>query len=93
MLWISKAAQLGHPGAQHQLGLRYRRASFNNLRRNELESNLEAFKWFRLAANQGHRASEVELGMISLSLTREQVNEGNQRAAAFVPDCESAVAV
>jgi hypothetical protein len=83
MLWILRAAEQGHAGAQHYLGQRHRRASFKGVPENTLESNLEAYKWFRLAAAQGYEGSDAEFGSIALSMTREQVIEGNQRVAAF----------
>jgi len=82
---IHKLAQEGHPGAQHRLGLRYRRAGFQGLPADRLECNLEAYKWFRLAAAQGYQGSDAASGSMVPGMTREQVTEGNQRAAAF-PD-------
>jgi TPR repeat protein len=57
LMWMQKAAQQGDAGAQHHLGMRHRRASFEGPPKDKLESNLEAYKWFRLAAAQGYRAS------------------------------------
>ncbi len=81
---MGKLAYEGHPGAQHRLGLRHRRASFQGLPAARLECNLEAYKWFRLAAAQGYQGSDTASAGIILGMTREQVTEGNQRAAAFV---------
>jgi len=83
-LWFCRAAQQGHAGAQHNLGLRHRRASFGCLPNDSLESNLEAYKWFRLAAAQGYKPSDAELEQIALILTRDQVSEGDQRADEFI---------
>jgi TPR repeat protein len=83
-LWLCRAARQGHAEAQHSLGLRHRRASFQGLPGDALESNLEAYKWFRLAAAKGYRRSDAELECIALILTREQVREGDQRADRFV---------
>jgi hypothetical protein len=85
MRWMQKAAQLGDAGAQHYLGTKHRRASFTGAPADRLESNLEAFKWFRLAAAQGYRFSEGASQDIAIGLTRAQVDEGNDRAAAACP--------
>lgn len=84
LLWLCRAAEQGHAEAQHSLGLRHRRASFEGQPGDALESNLEAYKWFRLAAAQGYRKSDAELECIALILTREQVGEGDRRADRFV---------
>ena len=84
MMWIRRAAQQGDAGAQHNLGLRCRRASFEELPEDALESNLEAYKWLRLAAAQGYRDSDTESNSIALDMTHEQVAEGDHRAAAFI---------
>lgn len=83
MRWILRAAELGFAGAQHTLGVRHRRASFTGLPDNAVESNLEAYKWFHLAAAQGYKGSDAELENITLRLTREQVLEGDQRASRW----------
>jgi uncharacterized protein len=85
-MWMQMAAQQGDAGAQHHLGLRHRRASFQGRAKEALESNLEAYKWFHLAAAQGYRASDAARDDIALSLTRAQVDEGNHRADACVPE-------
>jgi TPR repeat protein len=84
VMWIRRAAQQGHAGAQHDLGLRNRRSSFAGLPQDALESNLEAYKWFRLAAAQGNQGSDLGFQSIALGLTREQVIEGNRRADTFL---------
>jgi TPR repeat protein len=84
MMWTQRAAQQGDAGAQHSLGLSHRRASFEGLSKDARESNLEAYKWFRLAAAQGYRDSGAAFETISLGLTRAEVAEGEERATAFV---------
>ena len=83
LMWISRAAQQGNAAAQHDLGIRHRRASFEVTPEKALESNLEAYKWFRLASAQGNKRSEPEFERVAVRLTREQVMEGNRRFAAF----------
>jgi hypothetical protein len=89
LMWMQKAAQQGDAGAQHNLGVRHRRASSAGLPEDALESNLEAYKWFSLAAAQGYRNSDTEFAGVALGMTREQVIEGNQRAAAFTVLCSN----
>lgn len=84
MMWFQKAAQQGDAGAQHNLGLRCRRAGFKGSPQEARESRLEAYKWLRLAAAQGYRGSDAAFEGVTLDMTREEVAEGNHRAAAFV---------
>lgn len=81
--WMRRAAQQGDAGAQHNMGSRHRRASFKASPVDALESNLEAYKWFSLAAAQDYRGSDTAYESVALGLTPEQVAEGDDRAAAF----------
>jgi hypothetical protein len=83
--WMHMAAQQGDAGAQYHLGMSHRRDSFDGKSKDALESNLEAYKWFHLAAAQGYRASNAARDDIAIGLTLEQVNEGNHRANACLP--------
>jgi TPR repeat protein len=85
VMWMHMAAQQGDAGAQHHLGMRHRRASFAGLPKDALESNLEAYKWFRLAAAQGYRESATARDDILIGFTLAQVVEGNHRAEACSP--------
>ena len=85
LMWMRMAALQGDAGAQYHLGMRHRRESFEGAPKNALESNLEAYKWFHLAAAQGYRASDTARDGIALGFTREQVVEGNHRASACLP--------
>ena len=84
LFWIGKAATQGNPAAQHDLGLRCRHASFGKLPNDAMESKLEAYKWLRLAASQGHRGSEAAFETVALIMTREEVIQANQRTAEFL---------
>ena len=55
LVWIQKAARQGDAGAQHNLGMRNRRAGFEGSQADAGESRLEAYKWLRLAATQGYQ--------------------------------------
>jgi TPR repeat protein len=91
LMWMRMAALQGDAGAQYHLGLRSRRDSFEGLPKDALESNLEAYKWFRLAAAQGYRASNAACDSIAIGLTRDQVVEGNHRADACIPCPSTAI--
>jgi TPR repeat protein len=91
MMWIKRAAQQGDAGAQNNLGVRHHRASFEGLPEDARESNLEAYKWFRLAAAQGYKGAGSAYECISLGLTRAEVAEGDDRAARFVPGLSNPV--
>jgi uncharacterized protein len=89
--WMRMAALQGDAGAQYHLGMRHRRDSFEGLSKDALESNLEAYKWFHLAAAQGYGASESARDSIAIVLTHEQVMEGNHRASACLPPRENPI--
>ena len=82
--WMRKAAEQGDAGAQFNLGMRYHRASVWGLQLDALESNVEAHKWLQLAAAQGYKGSTEACERMTLGMNREEVAEGNRRAAAFV---------
>jgi len=82
--WMRRAAEGGDAGGQYQLGVRCHRASLDPLRAGGGEFRIEAYKWFHLAAAQGYNDSLTARQRITLSMTRAEVDEGNQRAAAFV---------
>jgi TPR repeat protein len=82
--WIRKAAEQGDAGAQFNLGTRYQQSSISGLQMDAVESRIESYKWFQLAAAQGYKGSVVACESMTLSMTREDVTEGNHRTAAFV---------
>jgi TPR repeat protein len=83
--WMRMAARQGDAGAQHHLGLKCRRASFEGVPKDAVESNVEAYKWFSLAAAQGYGASDAARDDIAVGLTRAQVADGNHRVKSWVP--------
>ena len=83
VMWIRKAAEQGDAGAQFNLGMRQHRASIGALPVDALESRIEAYKWLHLAATQGYKDSETVCGRLTISMTREDVANGNHRAADF----------
>jgi TPR repeat protein len=82
--WFEKAAQQGDAGAQFNLGMRQHRASGTGLPADVLESKIEAYKWFHLAAAQGYKGSDAACERVTLSMSHEELAAGNRRAAAFV---------
>jgi TPR repeat protein len=84
LIWIGKAAERGCSEAQRAMGSRCRRASFQKTPQDALESNLEAYKWFRLASAQGCKESESEFEYLAISMTQEQVIEGNRRVTTLL---------
>ena len=83
--WFLKAAEQGDAGGQLQMGKRCHRGSFAPLAHDARESRIEAYKWFKLAAAQGYRDSERHCEQIGLAMTREERNEGQQRAGMLAP--------
>ena len=82
--WIRKAAYQGDAAAQFNLGMRYHRAGVWGLQQDATESKIEAYKWLQLAAAQGYKGSTEACDRVTLGMTREEVTEGDQGAAAFV---------
>jgi len=89
--WILRAAQQGHAAAQHNLGARCRRAGFKGCPGDVTEAIIEAYKWFGLAAAQGHNGSAGELENLAVRMTARQVLEGDQRIARFLADSPTPV--
>ncbi len=88
-LWIRRSADGGDAGAQFNMGDGCYRESMNPTVNNAAESRIEAYKWDRLAADQGYGASQNSCDTVTLRMTREEVAEGIQRASAFAASRES----
>jgi uncharacterized protein len=84
VMWIRRAADGGDAGAQFNLGNRAYRESMKITESHAAESRIEAYKWYRLAAAQGYGTSQNSCDVVTMSMSREEVQEGNERAAAFV---------
>lgn len=82
-LWMSKAANLGDAGAQHEFGMREHRLSMDEHSEAALELKIEAYKWLLLAAAQGFPGSENGCNFVAMDLTHSAVIEGRRRADAF----------
>jgi TPR repeat protein len=83
-MWFRKAAEQGEAGAQFNLGRSHHRASLGQSPEAALELRIEAYKWLRLAADQGYRGSDSARSSVILSMTHAEVTEGNNRVTAFL---------
>ena len=83
VIWFGRAARQGDAGAQFILGESCHRASLEGARKDAPESRIEAYKWYRLAAAQGYLDSETAYNTLTLNMTRDDVADGNRRAAEF----------
>jgi TPR repeat protein len=83
LMWIQKAADLGDAGAQYRLGVTHQRAVRDGLPENAAESRRNAYKWLRLAADQGYHGADIACEQVNLDMTREEVQEAGRRVAAF----------
>jgi TPR repeat protein len=81
--WFAKAALGGDGAAQFKMGTSCHRASLTGKPEHACESRLEAYKWFQLAASQGYQGSDAARASLILRMTREDVAEGNKRAAGL----------
>ena len=81
LIWFAKAALGGDGAAQFKMGNSCHRASLNGKPEHAGESRLEAYKWFQLAAAQGYQGSDSARANLLHKMTREDVIEGNKRAA------------
>jgi hypothetical protein len=83
--WIRKAAEKGHADAQFHLGVIYRKEVVPGLP-GVFQDLPEAYKWFKLAAQQ--RGNENVLGQHGLdkllpTMSSEQLQEGERRYREF----------
>lgn len=81
--WIRRAADLGDAGAQFNLAVRCQRASLSREQPAASEAKIEAYKWFQLAAAQGYGNSAQACESMNLSMTQDEVVQGDRRVVAF----------
>ena len=84
LLWLARAAQLGNAAAQYRLGVHQYLHCRDSSKEATTEGRIEALKWVRLSATQGCRGAVGACEFVALGMTREEVAEGERRAAAFV---------
>lgn len=75
--WFQKAAEQGDPEAQLSLGLMHARGEDLN------PDYVEAYKWMNLAAAQGNTNAVKHRAKLSVSMTPEQLAEGQRRSVQF----------
>lgn len=86
LIWFGKAARQGDAGAQYHLGKTCHRASLTGAPEKAMESRIEAYKWFHLAAAQGYRGSIAACTPVILGMTHADVAVADRRVAAFVAE-------
>ncbi len=82
--WIRKSAEGGDAGGQHHLGIRCHRDSLKPVDPDNAECRIEAYKWLQLAAAQEYGDSLTACQRLTLTMSQEEVDEGNRRVSAFV---------
>ncbi len=76
MKWYRKAAEQNHAQAQSNLGICYTNGQ------GMAKDEVEAVKWFLLAAAQGDEDANTNMAIAERRLTREQIAEGQKLARA-----------
>ncbi len=76
---IKAKAEAGDPNYESQLGIRY---AFG---KGVAKDEVEAYKWFLLAAAQGDEDAKTNMAIAERRLTREQIAEGLKQARNFKP--------
>jgi S1-C subfamily serine protease len=84
MRWFRKAAEQGNADAQFYLGVCYGDGQ------GVTQNDLEAYTWSSLAAAQGVKSAPKNRDIFASRMSREEIIEGQRRAAAFVPHKEIA---
>ena len=77
--WYRQAAEQGHALAQYNLGIRYKEG------KGVAPDPVEACKWLSLAAARGISDAAQVRDALQQGMTRQQIKEGQSRAAAFTP--------
>ena len=82
--WYRKAADQGEVNAQENLGVQYSKGE------GVPQNDIEAYIWFSLAAAQGDIDATRDRDIVAERMSREEIVEGQRRAAAFIPHKETA---
>lgn len=77
--WIRRAAAAGDASAQYYLGNHCHRASFDRTSTTQPALRIEGYQWFRLAAAQSYKDSELHAERLTLNMSREEVAAAEQR--------------
>jgi TPR repeat protein len=81
--WYLKAANQGWAVAEYDLGIFYSRGE------GAPKNDIEAYKWFSLAAAQGFEGSATQRDLLARTMSRTEVVEGQRLSSEFVPRKES----
>ena len=79
--WYLKAAAQGHVEAQFQAASHCQRLALRHPGAPVTEMRIESYKWFKLAAENGHPKAAYHRDLSALHMKREEVEEGRRRAA------------
>jgi TPR repeat protein len=82
--WFLRSAEQGDAAAQYHLGVKCHRASMSPGSEAAHEAQIEAFKWFQLAADQGYWKANDSRERVNLEMTHADVAEAKRRVADFV---------
>ncbi len=77
--WYRQAASRGNIPALHNLGVMFRDGT------GVPADQVEAYKWFSLAAEKKFNLSEKSLANVIAKMTADQIEEGRRRAAGWKP--------
>jgi len=81
MRWYIRSLQIvsNYPPAQYNLGMRYKEG------KGVAQDPVEAYKWLSLAAAKGIPDATQAREALQQGMTRQQIKEGQSRAASFAP--------
>jgi len=82
--WFLRSAGQGDAAAQYHLGVKCHRASMGPVSKEAHEAQIEAFKWFQLAADQGYWKADDSRERVNLEMNHADVAEAKRRVASFV---------
>jgi hypothetical protein len=83
LLWMQKAADLGDASAQFRLGELSHRAVRVGVAPVDGRARIDAYKWYRLAADQGYQGAQTACESVNVHMSREDVVEAIRRVAVF----------
>lgn len=77
--WYLRSANKGDADGQYRLGVMFYRGDGVE------KSNIEAHKWWNLAASHGSRAAGTMRDMIARRMTPQEIAEAQRLARSWVP--------
>jgi TPR repeat protein len=80
LIWLQRAAEKGHGTAQYHLGVRLHRASKSRRGQEASQLRIEALQWLQLAVAQSCQGADSAREFVLLGMTRQEVDETEQRA-------------